>query len=266
MKKTFLKAVVFAAAALLLTSCSSEPAKTTEVKTDDTAKKAPAGPPEPVLAKEAFYEMYTPAHKWAPDMLPLSLTSGEISGIRNSEGKAGLWTAVFGSHLSDAGAHLHVCRGRSAALHHERCESGGGGTLARSHDCGADISDERLHDRFRCRIQNGGDEGSGLAERSGQRRQAVEHGPGIGSAFSVSGLVRACSAPTNPGIRHTSARLRAASSQEVIEATSHRSRERARASAAESAHDRPRGLGGLERAYEYALVRRAVRRCGRRTA
>jgi hypothetical protein len=97
MKKTFLKAVVFAAAALVLTSCSSEPAKTTEVKTDDTAKKAPAGPPEPVLAKEAFYEMYTPAHKWAPDMLPLSLTSGEISGIMNSEGKAGLWTAVFGS-------------------------------------------------------------------------------------------------------------------------------------------------------------------------
>ncbi len=97
MKKTFLKAVVFATAALVLTSCSSEPAKTTEVKTDDTAKKAPAGPPEPVLAKDAFYEMYTPAHKWAPDMLPLSLTSGEISGIKNSEGKAALWTAVFGS-------------------------------------------------------------------------------------------------------------------------------------------------------------------------
>lgn len=97
MKNTFLKAAVFAAGALLLTSCSSEPAKTTEVKTDDTAKKAAAGPPMPVLAKEAFYEMYTPAHKWAPDMMPLSLTSGEISGVKNSEGKAGLWTAVFGS-------------------------------------------------------------------------------------------------------------------------------------------------------------------------
>ena len=98
MNKTFLKAVVFAAGALVLTACSSssEPAKTTEVKTDDTAKKA-AAPSGPVLAKDAFYEMYTPAHKWAPDMLPLSLTSGEVSGIKNSEGKAGLWTAVFGS-------------------------------------------------------------------------------------------------------------------------------------------------------------------------
>src|SRR5215469_4455546 len=98
MKKTFLKAVVFAAATLVLSSCSSsEPAKTTEVKTDDTAAKAPAAPSGPVLAKEAFYEMYTPAHKWAPDMQPLSLTSGEITAIKNADGKAGLWTAVFGS-------------------------------------------------------------------------------------------------------------------------------------------------------------------------
>ncbi len=98
MHKTFLKAVVFAGAALALTSCSSsEPAKTAEVKTDDASKKAPAGPPEPVLAKAAFYEMYTPAHKWAPDIMPLSLKSGEISGIKNADGKAALWTAVFGS-------------------------------------------------------------------------------------------------------------------------------------------------------------------------
>lgn len=99
MNSTFLKAAVFTVAVLGLISCSSEPAKTTEAKTDttDTAKKAPAGPPEPVLAKDAFYEMYTPAHQWAPDLMPLSLTSGDVAGIKNSEGKAGLWTAVFGS-------------------------------------------------------------------------------------------------------------------------------------------------------------------------
>lgn len=97
MKRTFLQAVVLGAAALALVSCSSsEPAKTAEVKTDDTAKKA-AEPSGPVLAKDAFYEMYTPAHKWSADILPLSLTSGEISGIKNADGKAGLWTAVFGS-------------------------------------------------------------------------------------------------------------------------------------------------------------------------
>src|ERR1700691_1520343 len=86
-------------AAIGLSACSSEPAKTTETKTDTeaAATKAPAGPPEPVLAKTAFYEMYTPAHAWAPDLLPISLKSGEVAGVKNSQGKAGVWIAVFGS-------------------------------------------------------------------------------------------------------------------------------------------------------------------------
>src|SRR5258708_29049849 len=100
MDKSLLKAVsvaLLSVAAIGLSACSSEPAKTTEAKTDDAAKKAPAGPPEPVLAKAAFYEMYTPAHAWAADILPLSLKSGEVAGVKNAEGKAGYWTAVFGS-------------------------------------------------------------------------------------------------------------------------------------------------------------------------
>ncbi len=99
MNSTFLKAAVFTVAVFGLTSCSSEPAKTTEAKTDttDTAKTAPAGPPQPVAAKMAFYEMYTPAYKWASDMLPISLKSGEVAGVKNSDGKAGVWIAVFGS-------------------------------------------------------------------------------------------------------------------------------------------------------------------------
>src|SRR5580658_469548 len=97
MDKNFLKAA-FAVAVLGLTACSSEPVKTTEVKTDtDAAKKAPAGPPEPVTGKTAFYEMYTPAHAWAADMVPISLKSGEVAGVKNADGKAGVWIAVFGS-------------------------------------------------------------------------------------------------------------------------------------------------------------------------
>ncbi len=85
-------------AVLGMTACSSEPAKAPEAKTDtDAAKKAPAGPPEPVLGKTAFYEMYTPAHAWAADMVPISLKSGEVAGVKNAAGKAGMWTAVFGS-------------------------------------------------------------------------------------------------------------------------------------------------------------------------
>ena len=97
MDKNLFKAALLMAA-VGLAACSSEPAKTTEVKTDtEAAKKAPAGPPEPVLAKTAFYEMYTPAHAWAADLLPLTLKSGEVTGVKNSDGKAGLWTAVFAS-------------------------------------------------------------------------------------------------------------------------------------------------------------------------
>src|ERR1700679_2160806 len=97
MDKGFLKAVLVLAA-IGLSACSSEPAKTTEATatTDtDAAKKAPAGPPEPVAAKAAFYEMYTPAHTWAADLLPISLKSGEVAGVKNADGKAGFWTAVF---------------------------------------------------------------------------------------------------------------------------------------------------------------------------
>lgn len=97
MDKNLFKAA-FVVAVLGLAACSSEPAKTTEVKTDaDAANKAPAGPPEPVLAKAAFYEMYTPAHAWAADLMPISLKSGEVAGVKNAEGKAGVWIAVFGS-------------------------------------------------------------------------------------------------------------------------------------------------------------------------
>jgi hypothetical protein len=96
MDKKYLTAAV-AIALLGLAACSSEPAKTTETKatTDDSAKKAPTGPPEPVLAKDAFYEMYTPAHMWAADLMPLSLASAEVPGVKNADGKAGAWTAVF---------------------------------------------------------------------------------------------------------------------------------------------------------------------------
>jgi hypothetical protein len=98
MDKSLLTNAALAVVVLSLAACSSEPAKTTGAKTDtDAAKKAPAGPPEPVLAKTAFYEMYTPAHAWAADMMPISLKSGEVAGVKNSDGKAGVWIAVFGS-------------------------------------------------------------------------------------------------------------------------------------------------------------------------
>jgi hypothetical protein len=95
MNKSFWKSV-FVAAAIGLAGCSSEPAKTTgTTDADAAAKQAPAGPPMPVAAKAAFWEMYTPAHAWAGDLLPISLKAGEVAGVKNADGKAGVWTAVF---------------------------------------------------------------------------------------------------------------------------------------------------------------------------
>ena len=39
--------------------------------------------------------MYKPIRNWAPDVYPLSLASGEVPGMKNEDGKAALWTAVF---------------------------------------------------------------------------------------------------------------------------------------------------------------------------
>ena len=94
-----LSKAVLVAAAIGLAACSSESASTTGTKTDaeTAAKQAPAGPPEPVAAKAAFWQMYTPAHAWAADLVPISLKSGEVAGVKNADGKAGVWTAIFGS-------------------------------------------------------------------------------------------------------------------------------------------------------------------------
>jgi hypothetical protein len=104
-----LSKAVLVVAAIGLAACSSDTANTTGTKTaaETAAKQAPAGPPEPVAAKAAFWQMYTPAHAWAADLVPISLKSGEVAGVKNADGKAGVWTAVFGS-VSQRAARTYV--------------------------------------------------------------------------------------------------------------------------------------------------------------
>jgi hypothetical protein len=91
-KKALLTATVMIAA-LVLSACSEAPKTAAKVETE--AKKEPAKAPEAVTAQRAFYEMYKPARAWSADLLTLSVTSGEVPNIKNEDGKAGLWTAVF---------------------------------------------------------------------------------------------------------------------------------------------------------------------------
>jgi len=81
-----------AIAALLLSACSEAPNPAPKV---DTAAKEPAKAPEAITAQRAYYEMYKSARAWAADLLALSIDSGEVPGITNQDGKAGLWTVVF---------------------------------------------------------------------------------------------------------------------------------------------------------------------------
>jgi hypothetical protein len=91
------KKVLFAATAVVatfvLSACSDAPKPVAKVETE--AKKEPAKAPEAVTAQRAFYEMYKPARAWATDLLALSVVDGEVPNIKNEDGKAGLWTAIF---------------------------------------------------------------------------------------------------------------------------------------------------------------------------
>jgi hypothetical protein len=91
-KKVLLTATAMVAT-LVLAACSEAPKTAAKVETE--AKKEPAKAPEAVTAQRAFYEMYKLARGWATDLVALSVASGEVPNIKNEDGKAGLWTAVF---------------------------------------------------------------------------------------------------------------------------------------------------------------------------
>jgi hypothetical protein len=93
MHKKVLFAATAAIATLVLSACSEAPKPVAKVETE--AKKEPAKAPEAVTAQRAFYEMYKPARAWATDLLTLSVVDGEVPNVKNEDGKAGLWTAIF---------------------------------------------------------------------------------------------------------------------------------------------------------------------------
>ena len=93
MNKQVLLTATAVVAGLVLSACSEAPKTTAKVEIE--AKKEPAKAPEAVTAQTAYYAMYKPARTWATDLLALSLVSGEVPNIKNEDGKAGLWTAIF---------------------------------------------------------------------------------------------------------------------------------------------------------------------------
>jgi hypothetical protein len=95
MKKRVFLLLAATAGLAALTACGPAPTPAPPSKEPAEAPKQAPQPEGPVDAQTAFYEMYKPARTWAPDLQPLSLIAGEIPGMENSGGKAGMWTAVF---------------------------------------------------------------------------------------------------------------------------------------------------------------------------
>ena len=87
MRTIFLRAVV-SIALLFLTACSEPP------KESSSGSSTPSAP---VTGKTAFWPMYTAAYKWSSGMVPIKLESKDPPGSKSEPGKAGTWTATFGS-------------------------------------------------------------------------------------------------------------------------------------------------------------------------
>ena len=92
LKQCAVSAVV---AMLLLAGCVET--NKTPVTDESKTARAPAGPPEPVAAKTAFWPMYTAARHWSTDIEILRLTPREVPGFKNEAGKAAMWEAMFAS-------------------------------------------------------------------------------------------------------------------------------------------------------------------------
>jgi len=90
----YLKAAIVSSI-LVLVSCNATESSNTSVKPDAAASAS--APQEPVSGKTAFWEMYKSAHTWAADLVPLSLESKAVPGIKADGGKAAMWNAMFGS-------------------------------------------------------------------------------------------------------------------------------------------------------------------------
>jgi hypothetical protein len=84
---TLPKAAVLAAAAFVLVSCSSEPAK--------KAEKEPEKPAEPVGGRYAFHQAFITARTWATDLQLLRVRNLPLENLPSAPGKAAVWEVTF---------------------------------------------------------------------------------------------------------------------------------------------------------------------------
>jgi len=96
-RSVVLYAAAFAAASMLLTSCSDAPNPSTASTAPATdAAKEPVKAPEPGTAKPVYWKMYKPIRDWSKDAIPLNMAGKEIPEMKSpGGGKEAAWAAVF---------------------------------------------------------------------------------------------------------------------------------------------------------------------------
>lgn len=86
---------IAAIAVMTITGCGRAAGPPAATTTSAEAATKPAGPPQIVSGRTAFWAMYTAAHNWASDAQALRVTEKELPGFKNADGKAGMWEGVF---------------------------------------------------------------------------------------------------------------------------------------------------------------------------
>ena len=82
-------------AVLLLAGCSQSTPP--PASGGAAAANAPAGPPEMVTAKTAFWPTYKSAQAWSSDAEAMKIAPADVPGFKNDGGKAAMWQVTFGS-------------------------------------------------------------------------------------------------------------------------------------------------------------------------
>ncbi len=93
--KLGLAKILVVGAVLGLTACSDAPKPAAKADAEADTKKEPAGPPKPISAKTAYWEMYTPARTWATDLMPIGMKSMDVDGMPSEGGLSPMWSVAF---------------------------------------------------------------------------------------------------------------------------------------------------------------------------
>jgi hypothetical protein len=124
--------------------------------------------------------MYKSARAWSSDIVPLSLESKEIPGIKNADGKAAMWSANFGS------PRLHQFRTFSYSIAASKPDIIQGIMVGNTQPWGGPVSDAMTFDPSDLTVDSDAAYQTALAQATAW----VHKNPGKGASFTLGNASR----------------------------------------------------------------------------